>query len=90
MPVKASVASGANALALLPPHAQRGLVLVVGIGAGKSTEGTVSPQEPLAHSSLFLAKIGGGWGHPGKVSEQVHLPLALPQLLSLKKCYQAI
>jgi len=73
MPVKALVASGANALALLPPHAQRGLVLVVRVGTGQSAEGTVSSQEPLTHSSLLLAKIGGGWRHPGKVSEQVHL-----------------
>ena len=33
MPVKALVAGGANALALLPPQAQGGLVLVVGIRA---------------------------------------------------------
>ena len=56
MPVKALVACGANALALLPPHAQRGLVLVVGIGAGKSTEGTVSVEEPgNAISVKFLS-----------------------------------
>ena len=52
MSVKALVASGANALALLPPHAQRGLVLVVGVGAGQSAEGTVSSQEPGKAISL--------------------------------------
>ena len=46
MAVDALVAGGADALPLLPPHAQGSLVLVVRIGAGKGTEGTGASQKP--------------------------------------------
>ena len=57
MPEKALVACGPNALPPLPPQAQGGLVLVVGIGAGQGAEGAVSPQEPVTSNHFTILGI---------------------------------